>query len=74
MNLKHKFIKYFKSIKDKQQDRSYDRDETINSDLTANGAGIDQREREADLYGEKRVNQQRLYEKWIVKDKWLLKD
>jgi len=74
MNLKHKFIKCFKSIKDKQQDRSYDRDETINSDLTANGAGTDQREREADLYGEKRAKQQRLYEKWIVKDKWLLKD
>jgi len=32
----------------------------------------DIRQRELELYGEERVNQQRLYESWVVKDSWSL--
>ena len=42
--------------------------------ISSSDTDNDLRQREKELFGEDRVRLQRLYEKWVVKETWLLHD
>ena len=42
--------------------------------ITSSDTGNDLRQREKELFGEDRVKLQRLFEKWVVRESWLLHD
>lgn len=46
----------------------------IDSNDSDSHSALDMRQKEKDIYGEDRIGQQKLYEKWVVKESWHLKN
>ncbi len=47
---------------------------TRNNNSSGNNTVVDLRQREIEIHGEERIQQQRLYERWVTKDVWHLKN
>jgi hypothetical protein len=71
MNIIKKIKALLKTNKDNVFSESND-EKHINNKYESSSVGLRQREQE--LYGMDRIQQQKLYEKWIIKKTWLLKD
>ena len=46
----------------------------IDSNDSGSHSTLDMRQKEKDIYGEDRIEQQKIYEKWVVKESWHLKN
>lgn len=69
--MKNNLRKYFKSINPFGQSVAVENSQT-EQQASNSGNSENMRQKEIDIYGEERITQQKLYEKWAVKSSWHL--